>query len=50
LAGYVHVDAEYPINSDDRSKHTIPCWHALLTYLNTLDAGVALDAGCVVAM
>jgi predicted lipase len=49
LAGYVHVDAEYPINSDDRAKHTVPCWHALLTYLNTLDASIALDTACVPA-
>ena len=47
LAGYVHVDAEVPINSDDKSKHSLQCWHALLTYLNTLDASVALDADCV---
>jgi hypothetical protein len=49
LAGYVHVDAEFPINSDITSKHTVPCWHALLTYLNTLDATVALDVGCAPA-
>jgi predicted lipase len=47
LAGYVHVDAAYPINSDDKSKHTVPCWHALATYLNTLDASNPLDADCV---
>ena len=47
LAGYVHVDAEVPINSDDRTKHTFRCWHALLTYLNTLDSRIALDAECV---
>jgi predicted lipase len=47
LAGYIHVDAEYPINSDDNSKHTVPCWHALGTYLNTLNATVALDVSCV---
>jgi predicted lipase len=47
LAGYVHVDAAYPINSDDMSKHTVPCWHALATYLNTLDPSVPLDADCV---
>jgi predicted lipase len=47
LAGYVHVDAEYPINSDDNSKHTVPCWHALSTYLNTLDPTMPLDADCV---
>jgi predicted lipase len=47
LAGYVHVDAEYPINSDDKSRHTVRCWHALATYLNTLDPTVPLDAGCV---
>jgi predicted lipase len=47
LAGYVHVDAEFPINSDVTSKHTVPCWHSLLTYLNTLDATVALEGGCV---
>jgi predicted lipase len=47
LAGYVHVDAEVPINSDDGSKHNLRCWHALLTYLNTLDPSVALDAECV---
>jgi predicted lipase len=47
FAGYIHVDAEVPINSDDSSKHNVRCWHALLTYLNTLDANVALDADCV---
>lgn len=49
FAGYVHVDAEVPINSDDRTKHTVRCWHALNTYLNTLDSSIALDAGCVPA-
>jgi len=49
FAGYVHVDAEVPINSDDRTKHTVTCWHALLTYLNTLNSSVALDADCVPA-
>jgi predicted lipase len=49
FAGYVHVDSEVPINSDDRTKHTIPCWHQLRTYLNTLDSSVALDAECVPA-
>lgn len=47
FAGYLHVDAEVPINSDDRTKHTVSCWHALRTYLNTLDSRVALDADCV---
>ncbi|HTU93417.1 MAG TPA: lipase family protein [Gemmataceae bacterium] len=47
FAGYVHVDAEVPINSDDRTKHTLRCWHALLTYLNILDSSIALDAECV---
>lgn len=47
-AGYVHVDAEVPINSDDKTKHTISCWHSLQTYLFTLDpASAALDAACV---
>jgi hypothetical protein len=47
LAGYLHVDAEIPINSDDRCKQNIGCWHALLTYLNCLDPRVDLDPGCV---
>jgi predicted lipase len=47
LAGYVHVDAEYPINSDDNSRHTVRCWHALATYLNTLDPTMPLDPACV---
>lgn len=47
LAGYVHVDAAYPINSDDKSKHTVPCWHALATYLNILDASIPLDDYCI---
>ena len=46
LAGYAHVDAEYPINSDDKARHNIVCWHALATYLNTLDADLALEARC----
>jgi predicted lipase len=47
LAGYVHVDAEVPINSDDRCRQTVACWHALDTYLNTLDPSVPLDSTCV---
>ena len=46
LAGYSHVDAEYPINSDDQARHSIACWHALATYLHTLDPSVPLDLGC----
>jgi predicted lipase len=46
LAGYVHVDAEYPINSDDRTKHSWRCWHSIYTYLNTLDATQPLDDEC----
>ena len=46
LAGYSHVDAEYPINSDDQARHNIVCWHALATYLHTLDPSVPLDVGC----
>jgi predicted lipase len=46
FSGYVHVDAEIPINSDDRTRPTIPCWHALLTYLNTLDTSVPLGSDC----
>jgi len=47
LAGYVHVDAEYPINSDDTTKHNFACWHSLETYLHALDSGQALDVTCV---
>lgn len=46
FVGYVHVDAEYPINSDDRCKHTVACWHSMETYLSTLDATVAMDPSC----
>ena len=46
LAGYVHVDAEVPLNSDDRTRHNFRCWHAMRTYLNTLDSSVALDGSC----
>ncbi len=45
--GYAHVDAYYPINSDDRCKHSFRCWHSLETYLNTLDSSVAVEAACV---
>jgi predicted lipase len=47
LAGYVHVDTEFPINSDDSTKHGIRCWHGLATYLHTLDPGQPLDPSCV---
>ncbi|MGA2031993.1 MAG: lipase family protein [Thermoguttaceae bacterium] len=47
LVGYTHVDAEFPINLDDRCKHNFKCWHSLETYLNTLDASVPLDPACV---
>jgi predicted lipase len=46
LAGYAHVDAQWPINSDDKARHNIVCWHALATYLHTLDPSVPLDAAC----
>jgi predicted lipase len=50
LAGYSHVDAEYPINSDDTTNHTLVCWHSLATYLHTLDpSAVPLDSGCTPA-
>lgn len=49
VAGYVHVDSEVPINSDDRTSHHVRCWHDLRTYMNTLDSSVALDADCVPA-
>ncbi|HLN28762.1 MAG TPA: lipase family protein [Gemmataceae bacterium] len=49
-AGYVHVDAEVPINSDDKTKHTLACWHSLQTYLNTLDpTSTPMDVSCVPA-
>jgi predicted lipase len=47
FAGYVHVDAEYPINSDDTSRHSFVCWHSLQTYLHTLDNTQPLDLACV---
>ncbi len=37
LLGYHHADAELPINTDDRTRHTVSCQHALETYLNTID-------------
>jgi len=46
-AGYIHVDAEVPINSDATTKHSIPCWHSLQTYLHVLDATRPLDPGCI---
>jgi hypothetical protein len=46
-AGYVHVDAEVPINSDSTTTQSLSCWHSLQTYLHTLDASRPLDAGCV---
>lgn len=46
FAGYAHVDAEVPINSDDRSRHTLVCWHSLDTYLNTLDPTQPLAPDC----
>lgn len=46
LAGYVHVDAELPINSDDQTKHSVSCWHQLRTYLHVFDSTIGLDAGC----
>ncbi|MGA2255622.1 MAG: lipase family protein [Thermoguttaceae bacterium] len=45
-AGYAHVDAELPINSDDSTKFSISCWHDLQTYLHTLDNNQPLLQGC----
>jgi predicted lipase len=47
LAGYAHVDAELPINSDDQARQNIACWHYLATYLHTLDPTEPLDDECV---
>jgi predicted lipase len=47
LTGFVHVDAEFPINSDDRCRQTFDCWHSMLTYLNTINPTIALAPSCV---
>jgi hypothetical protein len=49
FAGYVHVDAEIPVNSDTTATHNFRCWHAMLTYLHALDPSVILDAVCTPA-
>ncbi len=46
FTAYVHVDAEYPINSDDTTKFSPPCWHSLQTYLHTLDGNQPLEPAC----
>lgn len=46
FAGYVHVDAEFPINSDESTRHSVACWHSLLTYLHVLDPQQPLLPDC----
>lgn len=49
LVGYMHVDAELPINSDDRGPQNVVTWHSLQTYLDTLASAQGPSATARVA-
>jgi triacylglycerol lipase len=47
FVGFAHVATLYPLNSYHLTKHTLPCWHALETYLYLLDPqGHPLQGEC----
>lgn len=46
VLGYAHVDTQKTIDSLNRTKPTIACFHQLRTYLNTLDGTIELDKEC----
>ena len=45
--GYCHVDTEVPINSGSTTKGNVGCWHALATYLHTINQKVSLGSTCL---
>lgn len=46
LLDYDHVDTAYPFKSSDFAKNSLVCWHAMETYLHSLDASYALRQEC----
>jgi hypothetical protein len=43
---YDHVDTAYPFTSSAFAKNSLVCWHAMETYLHSLDAGYPLCQEC----
>jgi triacylglycerol lipase len=47
LGAFQHVNTGYPLNSEGQVRKTIPCAHAMSTYLHLLpQSNVALDPDC----
>jgi Lipase (class 3) len=47
LLDYGHVDVACPFDSSAFTKGNLPCWHAMETYLHSLDPSVPLLKSCV---
>jgi hypothetical protein len=46
LLEYDHVDTAYPFTSSAFAKDSLVCWHAMETYLHSLDASSPLKQEC----
>jgi Lipase (class 3) len=46
LLGFAHVATEFTFDSRGRVQSSVACWHSLSTYLNLLDATLALEPKC----
>jgi len=46
LLEYDHVDTAYPFTSSAFAKNSLVCWHAMETYLHSLDASYPLRQEC----
>jgi predicted lipase len=46
LLEYDHVDTAYPFTSSTFAKNSLVCWHAMETYLHSLDATYPLRQDC----
>jgi len=44
---YDHVDTAYPFTSSDFAKNSLACWHAMETYLHSLEKSYPLRAECM---
>lgn len=47
LLEYDHVDTAYPFTSSAFAKNSLVCWHAMETYLHSLDQSYPLRQECV---
>ena len=46
ILGFVHVNTAQMVNSTGKVTSSVPCWHALATYLSLIDPTIAPGADC----